>query len=217
MKKKNCHILTTTMNSFTGIFFVIIGPSGVGKGSIINEIQKEWSQKNFIFPITATTRQPREGEMHNKDYIFMTPDNFKKGLKNKDFIEHAIVHNVNYYGLPKKEIFTALEKGEHVIRELDIQGLQNLQKIIPKQNLFSIFVMPPNIESLENRIRKRSNLPEEEIERRLNTAKEEIKNAKICDFIITSENNKLREAVINTKNQILLEIIKKEEQDNLNK
>lgn len=197
-------------NNFKGTFFLIIGPSGVGKGSIISEIKEDWKNKNFIFPVTATTRDPREGEAHNKDYIFMTKNEFEEGLTKDEFIEHAIVHNVNYYGLPKKEVFSALEKGEHVIRELDIQGLWNLQKIIPKENLFSIFIMPPSIASLESRIRGRSTLPEEEIERRLQTAKEEIINAKECDATITSYDGKLREAIIDTKNRILLELAKQD-------
>ncbi len=194
--------------NLTGTFFLIIGPSGVGKGSIISQIKEDWNNENFVFPITATTRLPRKGETHNKDYIFMTKDEFITGLEKNEFIEHAIVHNVNYYGLPKKEVFSALEKGDNVIRELDIQGLWNLQKIIPKENLCSIFIMPPSMKSLESRIRGRSTLPEEEIERRLNTAKEEIKNAKECDIIITSHDGKLREAVINTKNSILLKLVK---------
>lgn len=138
----------------------------------------------------------------------MTTEEFTSGLKNNEFIEHAIVHNVNYYGLPKKEVFEALKKGDNVIRELDIQGLWNLQKIIPKENLFSIFIMPPSIASLEARIRGRSTLPEEEIARRLDTAKKEIQNAKECDAIVTSFDNKLKDAVINTKNIILLELAK---------
>ena len=191
-----------------GTFFLIIGPSGVGKGSIISEIKKEWENKKFIFPITATTRKPREGEKNGKDYIFMKKNEFKQGLENNEFIEHAIVHNVNYYGLPKKEVFAALEKGDNVIRELDIQGLLNLQKIIPKENLFSIFIMPPSIASLEARIRGRSALPEEEIIRRLQTAKKEILNAKKCDAVITSHDAKLQEAIIATKNIILLQLAK---------
>ncbi|HIQ56505.1 TPA: guanylate kinase [Candidatus Gracilibacteria bacterium] len=195
-------------NKFIGKFFLIIGPSGVGKGSIISAIKEEWENKNFIFPVTATTRIPREGEIHNKDYIFMTKKEFELGLTQDEFIEHAIVHNINYYGLPKKEVFAALERGDNVIRELDIQGLWNLQKIIPKDNLFSIFIMPPSIASLEARIRSRSTLPEEEITRRLETAKEEILNAKKCDAIIVSHDAKLQEAIINTKNRILLELKK---------
>ncbi len=195
-------------HTFIGKFFLIIGPSGVGKGSIISAIKKDWKDKNFLFPITATTRTPREGEIQNKDYIFMTKDEFETGLKNNAFIEHAIVHNIHYYGLPKKEIFSALQSGKNVIRELDIQGLWNLQKILPKENLFSLFIMPPSLASLEKRIRGRSTLPEEEIQRRLETAKKEILHAKECDAIITSYDGKLKEAIIDTKNRILLELTK---------
>jgi len=207
--KKNNY---TNNQNLKGIFFLIIGPSGVGKGSIISQIKKDWQNKNFIFPITATTRQPRNGEVHNKDYIFMKKEDFISDIKKNKFIEYAIIHKTNYYGLPKQDIFDALKNGKNVIRELDIQGLVNLEKIIPKKNLYSIFIMPPSLTSLEQRIRGRSKLSEEEIKRRLNTAKKEIENSRKCDIIITSYDNKLKESIIDTKNAILIQLAKNNKQ-----
>lgn len=192
-----------------GIFFLILGPSGVGKGTFVSQIKEEWkTNPSFLFPITATTRTPRDGERNGVDYYFLDKDNFESDIKSNSFLEYAVVHGKNYYGLPKKQVFNALESGIHVIRELDLQGLWNLQEIIPKENLFSIFISPPNIGILEKRIRGRSTLPEEEIQRRLETAKNEIQHAKECDRILLSEEGKIQQGVINLKNVILTEIQK---------
>ena len=192
---------------FSGMFFCIIGPSGVGKGTILSKIKEDWeNKKEVLFPITATTRDPREGEVSGKDYYFLKKEEFEKKLKNEEFLEHAIVHGKNYYGLPKDKVFSALENGGIVLRELDIQGLWNLQKIIPKENLFSIFIMPPSMAILEKRIRGRSTLPEEEITRRLTTAKKEIEHSKECDAVIVSKEGQVNSSVIEVKNRILREI-----------
>ena len=154
-----------------GIFFLLVGPSGVGKGTILTEIKKDFEDdERFLFPVTATTREPRDGEVNGIDYFFMTKEKFEEGIANGDFLEYATVHGENYYGLPKKQVFDALESGINVIRELDIQGLWNLQKILPEDNLFSFFILPPSMKELEERIRGRSSLPEEEIMRRLESA-----------------------------------------------
>lgn len=197
----------TISHKFSGIFFLILGPSGVGKGTFLKKINEEWeNREDIIFPITATTREPREGEKNGKDYFFLTKEVFEQKLKNDEFIEHAIVHGKNYYGLPKDKVFNALENNKYVVRELDIQGLWNLKKILPPENIFSLFIMPPSMKILEKRIRGRSNLPEEEIARRMETAKKEIEHAKECDAIVLSEEGKINEGVIKVKNRILREI-----------
>lgn len=178
------------------MFFLLLGPSGVGKGTIISALKKHWIDNNqIIFPITATTRSPREGEVDGKDYLFMTHEAFEHGLKTDFFLEHAIVHGKEYYGLPKKQVEEALSHNKIIIRELDIQGLWNVQKKIPADQLVSIFIMPPSLESLEQRIRKRSVLPEEEIKRRIASAQFEIEHAHECTVQIVSEQGKIDESV----------------------
>lgn len=190
-----------------GIFFLLVGPSGVGKGTLLTELQKDFADDaRFMFPITATTRSPREGEIDGKSYHFLSKEVFEKGIEDGDFLEYAIVHGENYYGLPKKQIFDALESGVHVIRELDIQGLWNLQKILPAENLFSIFILPPSMEELEDRIRGRSSLPEEEIVRRLHSAKNEVINSRDCDVSIVSTTGQVNQVKIKMKNFIMKKI-----------
>jgi guanylate kinase len=203
----------TENKKMTGIFFLLVGPSGVGKGTILSEIKKDFEgDDRFLFPVTATTREPREGEVDGKDYFFLEKTDFEKGIEQGDFLEHAIVHGENYYGLPKKQVFDALEKGVHVIRELDIQGLWNLQEVLPEENLFSFFLLPPSMEELEQRIRGRSALPEEEVIRRMNSAKVEIENAKDCHICVTSHTGKVGEAKAKIKNLMMKEIFKAAEE-----
>ena len=181
---------------FTGKFFLLLGPSGVGKGTVITALKKKFQDDDLlVFPVTATTRNPRPKEKNGKDYYFLSREEFEEKIKKNEFIEHAIVHQKNYYGLPKEHVFEALKSGKNVIRELDIQGLWNLQKIIPKENLVSIFLLPQSLEILEKRIRGRSNLPDEEIERRLKTAQNEITHADECDVQIVSEDGKIGKMV----------------------
>lgn len=181
------------------MFFLILGPSGVGKGTIIQHLKKKWeSDPNFVFPITATTRHPRPQEQNGKDYWFMSKEAFEEGIQNNEFLEHAIVHKTDYYGLPKKEVLPALEQNKIVIRELDIQGLWSLQKVIPPEQIFSIFILPPSLEVLRQRILSRSQLSEEEVERRLQTAKQELSHANESDAQVISEQGGIEKAVEET-------------------
>lgn len=184
-----------------GLFFLIVGPSGVGKGTIVSELRSQLENNNdFHFPVTATTRLPREGEEHGKDYFFMSKEDFEADIVAEKFLEYAIVHGENYYGLPKDEIFSALNAGKSIIRELDIQGLWNLQKVLPSENIHSIFLLPPSMKILEKRIRGRSTLPEEEISRRLESARNEIEHSKECNSRVISKENQIKQTVIEVKN-----------------
>lgn len=195
------------MQNQSGIFFLLLGPSGVGKGTVLSQIKEEWgNDERFHFPVTATTRKPRDGEENGIHYFFKEKPDFEQGVENGDFLEYAVVHGKEYYGLPKSQVVEPMKNGINVIRELDIQGLWNLQKILPSDQIRSIFLLPPSMEILEKRIRERSPLPEEEIARRLQTAQNEIENSKDCDFAVVSEEGKINECVIRVKNIILTQI-----------
>ncbi len=172
---------------FPGKFFLLVGPSGVGKGTVIQGLKNVFSSRNDVFfPITATTRDPRPMEKDGVDYLFFTPEVFLAKLEKNEFLEYAIVHQKHYYGLPKDQVFTALTAGKKVIRELDIQGLWNIQKVLPAENIVSIFLYPESLEILKKRISSRSPVSEEELERRLQTARNEIRQKEECTYQVCS-------------------------------
>ncbi len=175
-----------------GTLFVISSPSGGGKSTIISHLLDQ--EDNLYYSVSATTRKPRKGEKDGDDYHFITREEFEAKIKNNEFIEWAEVHN-NLYGTLKSEIDKALEKGRNVILDIDVQGGESIKKIIPDSVL--IFLMPPSIEVLENRLKKRGTESELSLKQRLKAAKHEIKYADKYDFQVI--NNKLEDTVNEVK------------------
>lgn len=169
------------MSNFPGKLFLILGPSGVGKGTIINRFREEYAHQ-FTFPISVTTRAPRSGEVEGTTYYYISEEEFQQKIQNDEFLEYAIVHGSNYYGTLKKSIFDALKEGKNVIRELDIQGFESISKILDRDEFVSIFLLPPSIELLEKRIRERSVLSDEEVFQRMNSARQELEKSKSCHY-----------------------------------
>lgn len=191
------------MEILKGKLFVISGPSGVGKGTVIKALKKNFP--DFFYPISSTTRNKRPDEKEGEVYHFITKKDFLKGIVQKDFLEWAEVHQSNYYGTLKKPIIDALAEGKTVIREVDVQGFHSIKKIIPSKNLVSIFLKAENTEKLLERIHKRGTLPPEEMRNRMESAKKELSEADIFDYQVWSLEGKIPECV----NEIS-EIIKKE-------
>lgn len=182
------------MSNYLGKLFLLIGPSGVGKGTLIEELKKRHS--NWVFPISVTTRKKRPGEINGKTYYFFTKKQFEKAKENGEFLEYALVHNKEFYGLLAETVFTALKKGKIIFREIDIQGFESIQKKIFKNNLVSIFLLPPNLEVLKERIKSRSPLSDEEVKRRLESANNEIKKSKKCNHKVQTEDGEIEKAVL---------------------
>ena len=181
-------------NMLKGKLFLIVGPSGVGKGTVIGLLKEHHPE--FVYPISATTREPRPGEKDGVVYHFVTKPKFKELIKKGELLEYAVVHNKEYYGTLKKPIIEALEKGKIVIREVDMQGCESILKVFPKENLVSIFLTVPDRQDLIDRILKRGKLPEEEIKRRMQSAEKEFaKGGKICDYQVPSLTGKVNECV----------------------
>ena len=184
-----------------GKLFIISGPSGVGKGTIIAQLKQQFG--NFIFPLSYTTRPMRPGEKDGEVYHFISKEEFEKGIKTDRFLEWAFIHRQHYYGTAKQPILEALEQGKMVLREVDVQGFHSIRAIIPKENLVSIFIKAENEEELIHRITKRGKLSEEELARRMESARKELKDANLFDYQIVNREAEMEECLTAIRNIIL--------------
>ena len=164
-----------------GKLIVISGPSGVGKGTICNNII---NGLNAIYSISTTTRPPRQDEVNGKDYYFITKDEFENKIKEGDFLEYNIYNN-NYYGTSKKMVIDNIENGVNVIAEIDVNGGHNIKKIFP--NAILIYIAPPSIEVLRERLIKRGTESEDKIKERLAIATKELKEIDFYDYVIVND------------------------------
>ncbi len=170
------------------VAIVVTGPSGVGKSTLI----RKWLQldRDMEFVISHTTRPPRPGEKHGREYYFVAEDEFKKLIHAQAFLEWAIVHG-HYYGTSWKEIKRIIKKGYIPLLDIDVQGAWKVQQVMPEA-LF-IFIRPPKLKDLEVRLKKRGDLKPEEMEKRLEQAKNEIACQWMFDVII--ENDSIEKSV----------------------
>lgn len=199
------------MNS--GLLVVISGPSGSGKGTICKRLIEDI--ENLKVSVSATTRKPRVGEIDGQNYFFIDEDNFLNKIKNEEFLEYASVYG-NYYGTPKKAVLKELEIGKDIILEIDIQGALKVKENYPK-GVF-IFILPPSLEELKNRIEGRGTDSEEVIRRRLKCAYDELNYAFQYDYVVLNDEvdsavDKIKEIISAeknkaTRNQALIKKIK---------
>lgn len=174
-----------------GKLFLILGPSGSGKGTVINFLRKEFPEA--VFPLSCTTRTPRPGEKDGHVYHFLAKEEFQKKIAGGEFLEWAVVHHDNYYGTLKQPILDALAAGKTVIREVDMQGVKSIKKLLPNDQVKAIFITAPSWVNLKKRILGRSNIPEEELKQREESFKKEMEFSRECDFVVMSEEGKIRE------------------------
>jgi guanylate kinase len=172
------------------LLVVLSGPSGVGKDAVLARMRR--LGRPFHYVITATTRPKRAREKNGVDYHFLSWKEFQQMIDKHQFLEWANVYD-NYYGVPKDEVTSALSKGLDTIVKVDVQGAATIKEILP-QAVF-IFLMPPSVEELEKRLRKRRSESSEDLALRLERAKGEIKSLPLFDYVITSRQNKLDEVV----------------------
>jgi len=165
-----------------GLLIVVSGPSGAGKGTICKQlIQKEPTLK---LSISATTRKPRLGEIDKQNYYFMTVSEFEEMIQKDEFLEYANVYG-NYYGTPKKYVIDEIQKGNHVLLEIDTQGAFQIKKKYP-EGVF-IFILPPSMKELKHRIVGRGTETQEAIERRYQSAFDEISSLKEYDYYVIND------------------------------
>jgi guanylate kinase len=170
---------------------VVSGPSGVGKTTIVERLIRQ-TQLPLRRAITATTRERRPHETHAEDYFFWNDAEFALAVKTNKMLEHAVVFGKDSYGTPRSEVDDYREQGTGVVLVIDVQGAARVRELMPDDHL-SVFIAPPSIAELESRLRGRGDTSEERIQRRLQTAIEELKHSENFDYRIV--NNELTEAV----------------------
>lgn len=174
-----------------GKLFLILGPSGSGKGTVISYLRQQFPQA--VFPVSATTRTPRPNERDGEVYHFLSREEFQKKIDSGEFLEWAVVHNDNFYGTLASPILEALKEGKIVIREVDMQGVESIVKLLPREQVVSIFITAPSWENLRHRILGRSKIPENELIQREKSFEREMVFSKKCDFVVMSEEGKINE------------------------
>lgn len=167
-----------------GLLFVISGPSGVGKGTIVSEIMKKLGEDRVKLSISATTREMREGDADGVTYYFLSEEDFLDKVEKGQFLEYAKVH-AHYYGTPKPPVVEAIEAGRDVILEIDVQGAMKVRSNFGEGAY--IFILPPSMKELRNRLTGRGTEKPEEVERRMHNAAGEIEMADKYDYAVTND------------------------------
>lgn len=179
-----------------GVLTVISGFSGAGKGTVVKKLLK--MNDHYSLSISSTTRAPRNGEVDGESYHFITKAAFEKMIEDDELFEWATYVN-NYYGTPKRYVFDQLEKGQNIILEIELQGAMKVRKLYPGSIM--IFIVPPSIKELKERLVGRGTESMENIIKRLRRAEEETAYIKDYDYIV--ENDILEECA-NTVNSIVI-------------
>lgn len=183
----------------TGTLIVLSGPSGAGKGTICNELLKQVD--TLSLSISMTTRSPRGNEVDGKDYYFVTKEQFEEDIKKGNFLEYAKVHGDNYYGTPKRKVEESLASGKDIILEIDIQGALEVKEKM-EESIF-IFIMPPSMRELKDRLIKRNTESKDKIIERFKNAYKEINEVTKYNYIVI--NDEVQNAVDKVKAIILAE------------
>ncbi len=198
-----------------GDLIIISGPAGVGKDSVTNKILSD----DIILSISATTRSPRDGEIHGKDYYFVSKEEFEAKIKADEFLEYACVHGKDYYGTLKSEVFKTLEEGKDVVLVIDIAGALQIKSKFDKA--IFIFLLPPSIKELKNRLIARSTETKDSLMRRFTSLYKEINEISKYNYVVINDDlefatNKIKSILTSEKCRVDrivdLEIDTKEEE-----
>lgn len=185
----------------SGILFIISSPSGGGKGTLIRQILK--TVPNIGYSVSFTTREMRPGEVNEKDYFFVSPEEFRKKADADEFLEFATVHG-NFYGTSVKQVETELENGRDIILEIDVQGAEIVMKKAP--HAVGIFILPPSYQVLRERLTARQTESVADLALRLKNAKTEVENFAEFDYAVI--NGEISQAVSDLRSIITAERLK---------
>ncbi len=167
-----------------GKLFIFSAPSGSGKSTIVQHLKK--LRMGLAFSISATSRQPREGEMNGREYHFITPEQFQAEIDNNAFLEWEEVYPGQYYGTLRREVERIWKRGEHVLFDIDVLGGMNLKKEFGEKAC-SIFVKPPSLKVLEQRLRDRGTDDQASLKKRIDKAEFEMQYATQFDHILVND------------------------------
>lgn len=177
----------------SGILYLILGPSGSGKGTVLSLLKQRHPE--FVFPVSCTTRVKRPTEVEGEVYHFISKEEFKRRIEAGEFLEWAVVHQDNYYGTMKAPIMEALAAGKTVVREVDVQGVRSIRALMPGDQCVSIFLTVPDWETLKGRILQRAVMSEEELARRHESFLKEKEWERECDHVIQSVEHQIEPMV----------------------
>ena len=163
-----------------GLIIILSSPSGAGKSTLSDRL-RAWD-KDIVFSISATTREPRDGEKDGREYFFKSREDFLKMVDNQEMLEHAEVFG-NLYGSPQKPVSNAIENGQDVLFDIDWQGTQQIKEKAPS-DLVRVFILPPSTIELEQRLRRRAQDSEEVVERRMSEASSEMSHWQEYEYVI---------------------------------
>ena len=172
------------------LLIVISGPAGVGKDSLVKRIRERGYQFHFV--VTATDRPPRPGEVHGVDYFFFTPEEFLRMEREGELLEHAIVYGQRK-GVPKQQVREAMAYGKDVIMRLDVQGAATIRSLVPGAVL--IFLTASSDEELVQRLCKRGGDTPEQLQKRIATARDEMRQMSEFDYVVVNRDGELDRAV----------------------
>lgn len=172
---------------------VISGPSGVGKGTVVKELQQIYRENNekLYLSISCTTRTIRDGEVEGESYYFISVEEFQEMLKNNKFLEYNQYGTGKYYGTPLDKVVEFLNNGYDVILEIDVNGYRQVKEKM--KEAVGIFIMPPSLEEVEHRLRKRNTETDDVIKKRLEIAKTELLTKDEYDYLVINERDKQEE------------------------
>lgn len=185
----------------SGLVFVLSGPSGVGKSTIIELLKRDGFPITYC--VTATTRARREGEVHGVHYYFLSDAEFDELLATGQLLEHAVVHRMHRYGIPRFSVQEGLRRGRDLIMTPEVQGAATIRQVLP--NAITIFLQPPTLDELIPRLEARGTETPHERQIRLDTARREMECVDEYDYAIVNHRDRQREAVDDLKTIICAE------------